>query len=227
MFLLSVETEQYLRLQDQAVDEMETSKTAPLVLIDIEQRAPDPSMGPELTGGRVENDGPLPSFEEVLRGTGEPQEPQPAVSSLEHESGRANSAAEHPTPIDCDNAPTPATTRGGNRRGETDGHNNSHLGSDGSTSEEQGGGQGSPNTPTISVTVLAAGYDLYHLHSLISLLTEACNLGFPPPREDKSSRLRTSSSYSSTRWYRPFVDIRDTARVKQRRPQKCRTRSLK
>jgi len=71
--------------------------------------------------------------------------------------------------IDCGDPPTAGAKGGGDKRGETDG----------SASEEQGGEQGSLNTPSISVPGSEAGYDPHNLRSLISLLIEACNLGLP------------------------------------------------
>lgn len=77
------------------------------------------------------------------------------MSSVDHGSGRANGAAEHPTLIDCDDAPTPGATRGGGTREETDGRSGVRPSSDGSISIEQGAEQsaqqGSPNTSATSV----------------------------------------------------------------------------
>lgn len=57
-------------------------------------------MGPDLTGGQDDNNGPLLSFEEVLRGAGDAQDPRRTVSSIDHKSQRADGAAEYPPPID-------------------------------------------------------------------------------------------------------------------------------
>ena len=126
-----------------------------------------------------ENDGPLPSLGQLLRGAGEAQDPQHAVSSVEHGSGTADGAAEHCIPIDCDDPPTAGAKGGGDQCGETDGRSRVRPNSDGSASKEQDGQQGSLSTPPTSVPGSEAGYDPYNLRSLISLLTEAYNLGLP------------------------------------------------
>ena len=64
-------------------------------------------MGPDSTGGQDDSDGPFLSIEEVQCGAGEAQEPQNAVSSVEHGSLKVDGAAERLTLIDYDNAPTP------------------------------------------------------------------------------------------------------------------------
>ncbi len=68
-----------------------------------------------------EVDDPLPSFEELLGGNGDAQDPHHAGSCLDHGSGRADGAVGHPNPPSCDNAPTPGAKGGGDKRGETDG----------------------------------------------------------------------------------------------------------
>jgi len=102
------------------------------------------------------------------------------VSIFNHSNGKADSTIEHPTLIHCDNPPTSGAKGDGDNRGETDGCSRVHPNSDGSTSEEQGGEQGSPKTPPTSVPGSEVGYVSYNLRSLISLLTEACNLELPP-----------------------------------------------
>ncbi len=104
-----------------------------------------------------ENDGPLPSVEELLGDAGGAQGPQHAVSSVDHGSGRANDAAENPTPIDCDDAPTLRGTRGGGTRGETDGRSGIRPSSDGSISAEQGAEQGAQQGPPNSSATLVLG----------------------------------------------------------------------
>ncbi|KAK3166763.1 hypothetical protein OEA41_009888 [Lepraria neglecta] len=79
------------------------------------------SMGPDSTGGQDDSDGPFLSTEEVQCGAGEAQEPQNAVSSVEHGSRKVDGAAERLTLIDYDNAPNPGATRSGDTCEETDG----------------------------------------------------------------------------------------------------------
>ena len=82
---------------------------------------------------------------------GEGQEPQNAVSSIEHGSQKAGGAAERPALIDCDSgdAHPPGATRSGGTRRETDDrggdHSRSRQSNDGSISREQGAQRGSPD----------------------------------------------------------------------------------
>jgi len=118
----------------------------------------------------------------VLRGIGEAQDPQHAVSNTDHENQRAGGAVGPATLIDCDNAhaPTPRATQGGDTPGETDGRSSVCLSGNSSLPLEQGQEQGSPNIPATSVPSSEARYDFHNLRSLISLLTEARNLEIPP-----------------------------------------------
>jgi len=139
-----------------------------------------PSIGPLLTAGEEENDDHFPSLEVLLGHAGEVQKSLPAVSIFNHSNGKADSAIEHPTLIDCDNPPTSGAKGDGDKRGETDGCSRVLPNSDGSTSEEQGGEQGFPNTPPTSVPGSEVGYVSYNLRSLISLLRETRNLELLP-----------------------------------------------
>jgi len=120
------------------------------------QQFPDLSIAPDFTV-RHENDSTLPAFKEFLRVAGEAEDLQYAVSSIGHGSRRANSSAENPTPIDCDDPPTAENKGNGDKRGKTDGRSSLCPYSDSSTTEEQGGEQGSLNTPPISVPGSEAG----------------------------------------------------------------------
>lgn len=103
-----------------------------------------------LKGGNKGNDGPLPSFKELLDGVGEAQH---TISSVERGRGRADSA--DPILIDCDDphAPTLGTNGGGDRRGETDSRSSVDPCSGGSPSKKQGGEQSSISTPPTSPTL--------------------------------------------------------------------------
>ena len=102
-----------------------------------------------LKGGDEGNDGPLPSFKELLDGVGGAQH---TISSVKRGPGRADNA--DPILIDCDDphAPTLGTNGGGDRRGETDSCSSVDLCSGGSPCEEQGGEQSSVSTPPTSPT---------------------------------------------------------------------------
>ncbi|KAL9102568.1 MAG: hypothetical protein Q9163_002286 [Psora crenata] len=69
----------------------------------------DCSIAPDPTAFQEENDSTFPAFEELLRGAGEAEDPQHAVSSVGHGTGWADGSAEHPTPIDCDDPLTAET----------------------------------------------------------------------------------------------------------------------
>lgn len=112
-------------------------------------------MRSHLKASDEENDGPLLSVEELLGDAGRAQGLQHAVSSVDYGSRRADSAAEHSTPIDCDNAPTAGAKGDGDKSGETDGRSGVRPSSDGWISTEQGAEhgaqQGPPNTSATSV----------------------------------------------------------------------------
>ena len=88
----------------------------------------------------------------MLRGAGEPQEPQNAVSSAGDGRRKVDGAVEYPTPIDCDNASTLKAVQGGDTSSDTDGGSGVHPSSDGSRSIEQGSRRGSPDIPAASLS---------------------------------------------------------------------------
>ena len=85
-------------------------------------------------------------------GAGETQEPQNAVSSVEHGSLKVDGAAERLTLIDYDNSPTPGATRSGDTCEETDGRSSICPSSDSFISREQGPRRGSPDLLAVPVS---------------------------------------------------------------------------
>lgn len=108
-------------------------------------------MGPDPTGGQDDSDRPFLSIEEVLCGVEEAQEPQNAVSSVEHGSHKVDGPAERPAPIDCDDVPAPGAIRGGGIYGKTNGRSSIRPSSDGSIPIEKGALVSSPDTLAVSV----------------------------------------------------------------------------
>lgn len=107
------------------------------------------------------------------------------AATSEHRSDRADGAVEHPTQNEHEGEPTPGLKRDdkreetagpssgsdGDKREETTEHNGIYLGSKGSTSaEEQGGQQGgqqdSLSNPPILVPDSAIAYEPFNLRSL-------------------------------------------------------------
>lgn len=110
---------------------------------------PGPSNGPETQGshghgGREEED-EFPSVEELLGFRGA-QGSQRGGSSGDHRAGRSDGAFEYSAESDCNSGPTPGSRRHENDCGDLDSRSRVHI-SDSSTSEEQGGTQGSLSTP--------------------------------------------------------------------------------
>ncbi|MCJ1250119.1 hypothetical protein MMC30_007345 [Trapelia coarctata] len=106
-------------------------------------------------GGREEED-EFPSVEELLGSRGA-QGSQRWGSSGDHRAGRSGGVFKYSAESDCNSAPTPGSRRHGNGSGDLDSRNRVYT-SDSSTSEKQGGTQGSLSTPPTSVVGSEAGY---------------------------------------------------------------------
>ena len=136
-----------------------------------DRRFPDlSSIRPHPKASDEESDDHFPSLEEILRGAGDAQEPQRAVSGVDRGIRKADDVAERPSPIDRDDAPPAGSTRGGDIPREADARSGVRPSSGGSVSEGQGGEQGSLSNPPTSVPGPEAEYAFSNLRSLISLL---------------------------------------------------------